>query len=534
MAADDAKLPLSTMNPLPSPPSHCRRLWPASIVLFGICAVFAQASELTPSEAIPTPDGDRVMSLDQCLDTALRNNHRRPASRFAVAVAEAQHHQALSGYWPQLKLQAGYQRMDESPDFLFPSTVMGVPAQNITTPASTALITVPAGVLGPTAIQLPVSVPSQTITTAAQAYPIPAQDVKLMNPDSFTGSVNLTWLIYDGGLRSGLNQQATSYVEAMKQEARRTDLEIGDSVKRMYFGAILAHQLRQLGTDTLARMEATLNLTETMYQGGGGKVTKADYLDNKVMVETIRAMVAQLDKNEAMARAALANTVGLPWQNSVVPKDDVIPYSPLSSDLPALVGDAYEFSPDWKRLEAGLRAGDGAVQTARSGHAPKLAITGNLHKWWNSYEAGMATDVNKEGWVVGVGMELPLFDGFLTRHKVAEARARLDQLKEQRFLLREGLGLQIKDIFLGIDAARKAHDATLAAMTAASENRDLNTRAYQSELVETDKVIRAQLTEALMSAQYYKNCYDFATLQSQLALVVGTEITRRLEGASRP
>lgn len=505
------------------------------VTFFVVCAALTQGGETTGSDnTVAVLDGDRVMSLDDCLTTALQNNHRRPASRFAVAVAEAQHHQALSGYWPQLKLQAGYQRMDEAPNFLFPATQMGVPAQTITTPASTATITVPAGVLGPTAVTLPVDVPSQTITTSAQAFPVPAQDIKLMNPDSYIGSLNLTWLLYDGGMRSGLNQQATSYVEAMKQEARRTDLEIADSVKRMYFGAILAHQLRQLGTDTLARMEATLNLTETMYKGGGGKVTKADYLDNKVMVETIRAMVAQLDKNEAMARAALANTLGLPWQTSVAPKDTEIPYSPITTSLSTLVSDAYEFSPDWKSLEAGLRAGDGAVKTARSGHAPKLAITGNLHKWWNGYDAGMATDKNKEGWVVGVGMELPIFEGFLTKHKVAEAKARLAQLKEQRFLLREGLGLQIKSIFLGIDATRKAHDASLAAMTAAVENRDLNTRAYQNELVETEKVIRAQLMEAMMSAQYYKNRYDYATLQAQLALVVGTELISRLVNTSRP
>ncbi len=496
------------------------RLCVVALTLYTFTTILVCHGETEPAGTRAPQVGDRVLSLDDCLDTALRNNRRHPASRFAVAVAEAQHHQALSGYWPQLKLQAAYQHMDEAPNFVFPSS-------NMVVPASSALITVPAGVLGPTAVSLPVSVPAQT-------YNVPVQDVKLMNPDSVIGSVNLTWLLYDGGLRSGLNQQATGYVEAMKQEARRTDLEIADSVKRMYFGAILAHQLRQLGADTLTRMEATLSLTETMYKGGGGKVTKADYLDNKIMVETIRAMVAQLDKNEAMARAALANTIGLPWQDNVTPKDTEIAFSPLSVDLPALVGDAYEFSPDWKRLEAGLRASDGAVQTARSGHAPKLALTGKLHKWWNSYDAGMATDANKEGWTVGVGLEMPLFDGFLTRHKVAEARARLDQLKEQRILLREGLGLQIKDIFLGIEATNKAREATLTAMNAASENRDLNIRAYQNELVETDKVIRAQLTEALMSAQYYKNCYDGAVLRSQLALVVGTEITRRLENPPRP
>jgi hypothetical protein len=46
-----------------------------------------------------------------------------------------------------------------------------------------------------------------------------------------------------------------SWLEMMRQEARRTDLEITDSVKRMYWGSVLARQLNQLAGDTLARME---------------------------------------------------------------------------------------------------------------------------------------------------------------------------------------------------------------------------------------------------------------------------------------
>lgn len=489
---------------------------------------FAEA----PPQVLPTPapaaSAERVMSLDDCLATALENNHRRPASRFAVAAAEAQHQQALSGYWPQVRLQAAYMRLDEPPEFLFPPSVTAVPAQNLTTPPTTALITVPAGVLGPTAVQLPVSVPSQTISTPAQDVPVSSYRVKLMDPESVTATVDVTWLLYDGGMRSGLNQQAKGYVDAMKQAARRTDLEIADTVRRMYYGAVLAAQLHKLGSDTLARMNSTLGFTETFYKEGGGRVTKADYLDNKIMVETIRAMVAQLEKNQLIARAALANAVGLSWQASVTPADEALPYEPVDVDLAALVSDAYEFSPDWRSLEAGLRAGEGAVKTARSGHAPKVALTGKLHRWWNDYDAGMATKSNRQGWAAGVGIELPIFDGLLTRNKVAMARARLGELREQRILLREGLGLQIKDLFLSLDALRKANEATGAAMAAAVENRDLNTRAYHNELVETDKVIRAQLMEAMMSAQHYKNLYDHAAARSKLALVVGTEIARRL------
>jgi outer membrane protein TolC len=318
----------------------------------------------------------------------------------------------------------------------------------------------------------------------------------------------------------------------MREEARRTDLEIADSVTRMYWGAVLARQLSQLGQDTLARMQSTLQLTETMYKEGAGKVTRSDYLDNAVMVRTVESLVAQLQKNEAMSQAALANTMGLAWNASVQPSAQEIPFEPAAQDLDGLVGVSYQFNPDWAKLGEAIRATQGAVTTARSGYYPKLALTGELHRWWNGgYNAGMATDQNQEGWTAGVGLEIPVFDGFLTRNRVSEALARLNQLKETQFLLRDGLALQIKDLVFSLDAAAKSGRASLAAMQSAQENRDLNTRAYREELVETEKVIRAQLMEALMSAEHFKARYDYAAILSQLSLVVGKDIGERLAPA---
>jgi outer membrane protein len=479
-----------------------------------------EAAPATVVSAISANGQIRTLDLESCLSEAMANSHRRPASRFSVAMAEAQHRQALAGYWPQINAQAAYQRMDESPNFLFPASSISVPAQTLPLPPGFGLAIVdPANNIVGSLAGFP-----------AQSIDVPAQDVKLMDPDNFMVSLNAVWLLYDGGMRKGYREQTKGLVDIMKQEVRRTDLEVVDSVKRYYYGAVLARQIQQVGSDTLARMEATLNLTETMYKEGSGKVKKTDWLDNKVMVETLRAMVALLEKNEAMAQAALANTMGLPWNSSIKPADNMMPFAPFTENLDGLVGTAYQFNPDWNKVEAAIRATEGAVRTARSDYYPKLALTGELHKWWNNYDAGVATEQNKEGWTAGVGVEIPIFSGFLTKNKVAEARARVSKIKEEQFLLKEGVGLQIKDTFLGLNAAQKSHQATLDAMKAAEENRDLNTRAYQNELVETEKVIRAQLMEALMSAQHYKVRYDHIALQSQLNLLVGTEVLKKLAG----
>ena len=487
----------------------------------------------SPGQPAPPPDPAQTLTIDQCLESALQKNHKRPASQFAVAMAEAQHRQALAGYWPQISAKAGYQRLSDPLNFVFPASGFQIPAQSISVPGGAAVVALPANAFGPgfppSPVQIPVSFAGQTINTAAQTFVIPQQNVKVIDRNLVMGTVDAAWLLWDGGMRKGYREQAGGLVAMMRQEARRTDLELADSVRRIYWGAVLARQLNQLGSDTLARMEATLQLTETMYKGGAGKVTKADYLDNQVMVESLRAMVAELEKNEAMSQAALANTMGLDWKASVTPAAQEIPFEPYTGELPELVGSSYQFSPDWNKLEAGLRAAEGALTTARSGYYPKLALTGQLRRGWNGgYDTGFATHQNLDGWTAGVGLEIPIFEGFLTRNKVSEARARIEQIKQNRFLLRDGLALQIKDLLLSLGAAVKADRATLKAMTSAQDNRDLNTRAYENELVETDKVIRAQLMEAFMSALHYKARYDHISILSQLSVVVGTEVRGKL------
>jgi outer membrane protein TolC len=470
----------------------------------------------------------QTLSLEQCLQIAMQKNHQRGTSHFALAMAEAQHRQALAGYWPQISVKGGWTQLSQTPNFVFPSSMMYIPAQTVNVPAGTTVVTVPANAFAPgfppTALQMPVNTPAQSITTAPQLFPIPQQNIKLANPQNVSSAGNMTWLLFDGGMRKGYREQAQGAVEAAKSEARRTDLEITDSVTRLYWGAVLAGQLRQLGADTLARMEVTLDLTKSMYQNGAGKVNKMDYLDNLTMVETIRSAVAELEKNEALAQAALAYTMGLAWNATVVPASAELPYRPYAGNLEELVGTAYEFNPDWVKLEAGLKAYQGAVTTTRSDYYPKIAVTGELHRWWNSYNAGLATAGNKAGWSIGVGLEIPVFNGFLTQNKVAEALAQVGKLKEQKLLLQEGIGLQLRTQFVSLDAASKTYQAALKAMKAAQENRELTSRAYQSELVETEKVIRSQLFDALMSAQYYKARYDLVAIESQISVLVGKEI----------
>ena len=472
----------------------------------GVVTASAADAADTPQPALTAPAGANVSprTLQQCVDLALEKNRFRTASRYSIEIAEAQHQQALSGYWPQIGAKANYSIMDQEPNFIFP-------AQNVSLGGGTLTLTTP--------------YPAPYDVIKLQSLPVPQQNVKLMDRRNFAASLNATLPLYTGGQVGALVRQAEQGMKAAKEEARRTDLEVVFDTTRYYYGAVLARELVQIGRDALTRMEVTLDLTENLYTKGSGKVKKTDYLRNKTVVEWLRTAVASLEANEQLAKAALTNSMGLEWQNPVEPSPEPLPFMASKTELPDLVSGAYKFNPDWARLDAGLEAAAAKIDEAQSGHLPKVGLFGSLTGIINSYDQGIVTTDNKSSWMVGIGVELPLFNGFRTTGEVREARARLEKLKQQQFLLKEGIALQVKHIFIQLRTAQQQKVSSEAAAVSSEENRALNERAYQEELVETKDVIEAQLMESLMKANYQKTLYDNLDARANMDFVVGRQIT---------
>jgi len=454
-----------------------------------------------------TANSSAPLSLQQCIDSALQKNHVRSVSRYSLEIAEAQHQQALSGYWPQLSARANYSIMDQDPNFIFPS-------QNISMPHGSALVM---QVTNP-------AVPGGSVQMPLSELPIPEQNVKLMDRKNFVASLNATLPLYTGGQVEAIVRQAEQGMKAAREEGRRADLQIAYDTTRYYYGAVLARELVQIGKDVLIRMEVTLDLTENLYTKGSGKVKKTDYLRNKTFVEWLRTAVTNLEANEQLARAALTNSMGVEWENPVVPALQELPFTPATVALQQLVSGAYRFNPDWARLEAGLAAADAKIDEANSGHLPKVGLFGSLTYIENAYDKGIVTPDNKNSWVIGIGMELPLFNGFRTSGEVREAKARLEKLKQQQLLLKEGIALQVKHIYIQLMSSQLQKASSEAAAISSEENRSLNERAYREELVETKDVLEAQMIESLMKAQYQKALYDHLSARATMDFVVGRQI----------
>ncbi len=440
----------------------------------------AETDRLAPQEAFERK-GSRL-TLQDCIDMAFQRSRLRTVSGISVDIARHQHEQALSAYWPQVSLRSSATRMDENPNFIFPA---------------------------------------QTFPGFGQ---IPAQNVKLFDRDLLSSTISLLYPLYTGGKISSVAAQAKVGIDVAREEARQTDLQVIRDIRQYYYGHALAKRLHVLGKETMERLEATLDLTESLYKNGSGRTKKTDYLRTQVITASVRSAVELLKSNEELSRSALVNTIGLEWNMPLEIADTEIPFSPFGSPLEKLVETARTSNPQMTKVRLGLKASQSKIEEAGAGHLPVVVFFSDLNRYDNAYRVGLMTDENRNSWKLGIGLELPIFNGFRTTSQVKEARARLEKLKEESLLLSEGVALQVKDAFLQIGRSQNQVKSTKEALVAAQENRELNIRAFQQELVEAKDVIEAQLIEFFIHGQYLKALYDNQVNMGNIEFMLGSAI----------
>lgn len=140
------------------------------------------------------------LTLKQAIEIALNNNAEKKISYQAAAIAESQYQEALSARWPTLTLQGSFQRRDEAPTFVFPSSSM--PLGGLQAPLQAAASLGAQAQAQANGIVDPATLAAIGAGAAAQVpsgISVPEQNVKLFNRDTIIASLKLLYPLYTGG-----------------------------------------------------------------------------------------------------------------------------------------------------------------------------------------------------------------------------------------------------------------------------------------------------------------------------------------------
>lgn len=452
------------------------------------------------SHAVLAADGFDHLSLNEAISVALKNNVEQRISLQAAAIAESQYQEALSARWPTINLQASMMRMDEDPTFIYPQT------------------NIPLGGLG---MALgPILPPGLSIPSSID---VPKQKIKLMDRDTATATLQMMMPLYTGGKISSIVNQASLGKEIAQEEYHRSTLQVVRDVKRYYYAVQLTQGLSVLAHDTVETLQTTRDLTKRMYEEGSGSINKLDYLKTEMAVNYAKSLETEFIAKEKSATAALVHTMGVPWHSTLRLAEDDFPKTSNQPSLERLVTQAQQFNPQMGIIKLAVKVADERINEAKSAYYPQVALTGNMRHIENSYSGGLVNDDNKNSWTIGVVMNMPLFDFGKTSHHVNTAKLQRNQMSETQILLEQGLAAQIKNLFIGLDAAHQQTALSEKTLEFSRDYERLTNQAYQIGASKPEDMIQASIYNAIVEGSYLRAKHDGAYSMAEIEYFIGSQ-----------
>jgi outer membrane protein len=404
-----------------------------------------------------TATKDQHLTLDQCIETALKNNPTILASLYGVDVYRSKVGEARYSYYPQISASASYTRLN------------------------------------------PLSSSTSTLDSSYAS-------------DQYTSSITLSQTILDFGKTSQQIDISKYNLESSRSDLNNTQDDVILSVKEAYYGVLLAARNRDVAEDVLKQYQLHLDQAKGFYEVG----TKARIDVIKAEVDLSNAKLSLITAENAfkIAWVTLNNVMGTPDAPERAIEDN-LSFHHYAITLEDATARAYENRSDLKSIIAKRQAAEKNISLARSDYYPVLSGFAN-YNW-----AGETTSTMDHNWNAGVLLTVPLFSGFLTVHQAAEAKSNFYILKANEESIRQQILLDVRQAYLNLQAAEASIATAELATHQAKENLDLANGRYAAGVGSPIEVSDAFATYVTAQANYTGALSNYKIAQATIEKAMG-------------
>jgi HAE1 family hydrophobic/amphiphilic exporter-1 len=251
-----------------------------------------------------------------------------------------------------------------------------------------------------------------------------------------------------------------------------------------------------------------------------GVATELEVLRAEVDFENARAEATRADNEVAGARALLNTVMVRPTSAPVVPTD-TLAVVPFASDFDAAMKEALSARPELHLLRTQERVQDLLVGVAAGDAKPSIEFNGSY---------GLAVrrprnlfDPNYSSWSASINLKVPLFDGWRTAGRVAQARAQRNTVHEQIVALENQVRLDVQSALDALALSDRTIQAAELNVVQARRAADMTGANYKLGAATQLDVVDAQ--QSLRQAENIRNLalYNHANARATLRFAMGRD-----------
>jgi HAE1 family hydrophobic/amphiphilic exporter-1 len=274
-------------------------------------------------------------------------------------------------------------------------------------------------------------------------------------------------------------------------------------------------QLRVIQTNVQSKES---HLEYARNRRAAGAATELEVLRAEVDLENQRAEALRAE-NEVQAARATLNTVMLRPTNTPIQPTDTLALVNFDASFEEAVNEAVKARPELQLLRLQERFQDALVDVATAEAKPSVDFNGSYGFAVRRPKNLFTPDFSR--WSAAVNVVVPLFDGWRTAGRVAQARAQRNTVTQQIAALENQVRLDVQSSLDALALASRTIQAAELNVTQARRAAEMTAANYKLGAATQLDVIDAQ--QALRQAENIRNqaLYTHANARASLRFVMG-------------
>ena len=334
-------------------------------------------------------------------------------------------------------------------------------------------------------------------------------------------TLNLSWLLFDFGGRSGAIGEAREALLAADWSHNATLQDVVLGVEAAYFQYMGTKALLVAQGTTLE--EARTNLEAANQRHKVGLSTIADVLQARTALSQAQLAFQATEGQLHSTRGALALSMGLPANvpyDIEVPADTALPLG-ITDSVDALIARAVSERPDLAALRAGARAARARVSVARSQALPSLSVGGTTGETSFYDTTRSAFTAFRNSYNATLTLSIPLFSGGAQIYDVKAASAAAEAAERRAFGFEQQVVYQVFNAYYALRTATQQVRTSADLLASATQSEQVALGRYRAGAGSLLDLLTAQAALASARAQAIQARFSWYTTLAQLAHDVG-------------
>jgi outer membrane protein len=354
---------------------------------------------------------------------------------------------------------------------------------------------------------------------------MPSATMLLPRRTFFDANAMLMFPIFTGGRLEALIRQAEAVRHATAAQLEAMRLDVALETKLAYWRALLAREVVRVAEVYVAAMEERVRVDKVAAQVG--RIPEFWVLRSEAELANARQMLANAQRDYETALIALKAIMGvhpdseitltdeLQWDEGRGARDEL-----KVGELPKrekLLAEAMEKRPELRAALRQAEAQNYAVRAAKALYAPQVGWTVMANYMSGTGDMGQGTG----GYLAGIAIGLPIFDGGRRKAMVGEAQAMREKALAEVERLKLQIASEVDTALRELQTALQNLQTAQTALKAAKEDERVAKVRYEAGRSVLVEYLDALATLVRAQVNYAQAIYELFVAYDKLQRAIG-------------